>query len=168
MLALPAPRAYSARVNRNPETGPHFLVIGYGNTLRSDDGVGLKVAAAVELAGLPGVRALACHQLTPELAEPVAQARAVVFVDAAVGAPAGIQVVELAPAAAGQILAHVSDPKTLLALARDLFGRCPPAWWVTIPIQNTDFGEELSPLAREGMQSALEKIRALAAGQLPR
>ncbi len=145
------------------ETNPKFLVIGYGNSLRSDDGVGLKVAAAVEAAGLPGVGAIGCHQLTPELAEPVAQARAVVFVDAAVNARAGIQVVELTPAATGQIMAHVSDPKSLLALARDIFGRCPPAWWVTIPIQNTDFGEELSPLASEGMRGAVEKIRALAA-----
>ena len=34
-----------------------FLLIGYGNTLRSDDGVGLRVAEGV--ASAPAVRALA-------------------------------------------------------------------------------------------------------------
>ena len=139
-----------------------FLVIGYGNPLRSDDGVGAKVAAAVEELHLPGVVALVRHQLTPELAEPVSEARAVVFVDAAADASTEVQLRPLEQADGAQLMAHAADPRTLLALARHLFGRCPPAWWLTIPVQNLGFGEELSPLARRGYETALEKIRALA------
>ena len=47
-----------------------LLVIGYCNTLRSDDGVGPRVAEAVEALDLPGVRAIVRGLLTPELAEP--------------------------------------------------------------------------------------------------
>ena len=61
-----------------------LLVIGYGNTLRRDDGVGPKLADAVAALGLTGVRTLACALLTPELAEAVSQAQRVIFVDAAV------------------------------------------------------------------------------------
>jgi len=138
-----------------------FLVIGYGNTLRSDDGVGAKVAAAVAELALPGVTALVRHQLTPELAEPVSEARAVVFVDAAADASTEVQMRPVEPAAGAQLMAHAADPRTLLALARQLFGRCPPAWWLTIPVENLEFGEELSPLARRGFRMALDKIRAL-------
>lgn len=138
-----------------------FLVIGYGNTLRSDDGVGAKVAAAVAELALPGVVALVRHQLTPELAEPVSEARAVVFVDAAVDAATEVQMRRLEPAEGAQLMAHAADPRTLLALAKQLFARCPPAWWLTIPIENLEFGEELSPMARRGYEIALAKIRML-------
>jgi Ni,Fe-hydrogenase maturation factor len=115
---------------------------------------------------LAGVRAVACHQLTPELAEQISRARAVVFVDAVVSDKTEIQFTKLVPVESGRILGHVSEPGTLLALARDLFHRCPPAWWLTIPVREVGFGEELSPQAREGMRCALERIQTLAAGPL--
>lgn len=139
-----------------------MLVIGYGNELRSDDAVGPKVAAAVEEMKLPGVRTIVCHQLTPELAEPVSRASRVVFVDAAVDATE-VQLCGLKPAEGGRIMTHAADPRVLLALARDVFGHCPAAWWLTIPVQNLEVGEGLSPAARLGFERALEKIQALAA-----
>ncbi len=142
-----------------------FLVIGYGNTLRSDDGVGAKVAAAVNELALSGVAVLVLHQLTPELAETISGARAVVFVDAAVDAATEVQVRQLEPAEGAQLMAHAADPRSLLAFAQQLFGRCPPAWWLTIPVENLEFGEELSPLARRGYETALEKIQELAGRQ---
>jgi hydrogenase maturation protease len=148
----------------NPDenaAGHDLLVVGYGNELRCDDGVGPKVAAALQEMKLPGVRTITCHQLTPELAEPVSQARRVVFVDAAVDAAVGIQWRELEPAATGRIMAHAADPRTLLALARDVFGRCPTAFWLTIPIERLEFGDKLSPVARRGLDLALARIREL-------
>ena len=147
--------------NSRQAAGANFLVIGYGNTLRSDDGVGAKVAAAIAELNLPGVVALVRHQLTPELAEPISEARAVVFVDAAADASTEVQMRQLAPADGAQLMAHAADPRSLLAFAQQLFGRCPPAWWLTIPVENFEFGEELSPLARRGYETALEKIRTL-------
>jgi hypothetical protein len=49
-------------------TGPEIFVIGYGSTLRSDDSAGPRAAAAVGDWALPGVRAMAAQQLTPDLA----------------------------------------------------------------------------------------------------
>jgi hydrogenase maturation protease len=138
------------------------LVIGYGNPLRGDDGVGPKVVEAVEELHLPDVRTLICHQLSPEHAEPIARARMVIFVDAAVDAPKGVQLRKLEPNETSQLMAHAADPRTMLALARDVFGHCPEAWWLTIPAVKLGFGEELSPDARHGFEVALEQIRTLA------
>lgn len=138
-----------------------LLIVGYGNTLRRDDGVGPKVAEAVAALDLPGVSTLTAPQLTPELAEPIAQADRVVFVDAAVDSPPEVRFRKLTPAESSQIMAHAADPSTLLALARDVFGGVPEAWWLTIPVEDLGFGEELSALAKEGFDIALDKIREL-------
>src|SRR6266487_2430768 len=106
------------------------LVIGYGNTLRSDDGVGPKVADAIASLNLTDVEAMSCPQLTPELAEPISRAGLVFFVDAAVDAPREVQLRKLVPAGSSQIMAHAADPRTLLALSRDVFGHIPDAWWL--------------------------------------
>jgi len=141
----------------------HLLVIGYGNTLRSDDGVGRRVAETVAGLQLPGVEVLACPQLLPDHAGPVSQAAQVVFVDAAVDAPKEVQLRPLEPNESSLLLGHAADPRTVLALARDLFGHAPRAWWLTIPAAEFRFGEELSPLAQAGFETALAQIRALAA-----
>lgn len=146
-----------------PQSPTGLLVIGYGNTLRSDDGVGPRVADAVAALALPGVRALVCPLLTPELADPVSQARVVIFVDAAVDAPREVQMRKLAAAGTSQIMAHAASPATLLALARDVFGHVPEAWWLTIPAKDLGIGEELSPLAQRGFEIAVQEVRKCAA-----
>lgn len=151
-------------MNENPasKSNEQLLVIGYGNTLRRDDGVGPRVAEAVGQMNLPGVHTLICQQLSPEHAEPVSRARTVVFVDAAVDAPDAVRLRRLEPCDTSQLMAHAADPRTMLALARDVFGRCPEAWWLTIPAVKLGFGEDLSPEARRGFKRALQEIQILA------
>ena len=74
-------------MNNDALSHASLLVIGYGNTLRGDDGVGPRVAEAVGELNLPGVHTLICPLLTPELANPISRAGKVIFVDAAVDAP---------------------------------------------------------------------------------
>jgi hypothetical protein len=64
------------------------LLIGWGNPLRGDDGVGQAIAAAVERWGQPQLEVVEAVQLTPELAPLLAAARRVLFVDAEAGAAA--------------------------------------------------------------------------------
>jgi hydrogenase maturation protease len=138
-----------------------FLIIGYGNTLRGDDGVGPRVAEAIEKLNLPGVRTLVCQQLSPEYADPVSRAHTVVFVDAAVDAPKEVQLRKLEPGETSQLMAHAADPRTMLALARDVFGHAPQAWWLTIPAVKLDFSEALTPEAQRGFAEAVKKIQEL-------
>jgi len=146
---------------RSENNRDDLLVIGYGNTLRGDDAVGRRVAEALQELRLPGVRVLSCDLLTPELADHISKARRVVFVDASVELSEMVQLRPAAPAECSQILGHTAEPGTLLAVARDLFGFAPQAWWLTIPIANIELGEELSEKASEGMRVALAKIRQL-------
>jgi len=138
-----------------------LLVIGYGNELRTDDGVGPRVAATVAEWNLDGVEAIVCPLLTPELADPLSKARIAVFVDAAVEGSDRVQLSKLEPNESCQIMAHAADPRTLLALARDVFGRAPMAWWLKIPAKKLEFGQEFSPETRLGLAEALEKLRGL-------
>ena len=139
-----------------------LLVIGYGNTLRGDDSVGPRVAEAIEALKLPRVRTLSCNLLTPELAETISRVRLVVFVDASVEPEAEVEMKKLFPAESSQIFAHAADPRTLLAMARDLFGHVPEAWCLSIPVENLDIGEELSAMAKRGLDLAIKSLRDLA------
>ena len=138
-----------------------LLVIGYGNTLRGDDGVGPRVAEAVEALKLPGVRTFTCQQLSPEHAEMIFQAERIVFVDAAVDAPKEVQLRELVPGETTQLMAHAADPRTMLALARDVFGHAPKAWWLTIPAVKMEFAESLTPEAQGGLADAVQRVQSL-------
>lgn len=154
----PAPQM-NTDLSVTPDTG--LLVIGYGNSLRRDDGVGPRVAESIEAMNLPGVRTLVCQQLSPEHAEPVARARRVVFVDAAVDQTAAVKFRKLAPGRTSQLMAHAADPRTMLALARDVFGHAPEAWWLTIRAVKLGFGEDFSPETRAGCRAAVEEVKNL-------
>ncbi|HEU5397297.1 MAG TPA: hydrogenase maturation protease [Verrucomicrobiae bacterium] len=141
---------------------PQLLVLGYGNTLRRDDGVGVK--AAEKLAGLelPGVEVMTRHQLLPEMAEKVSQFEVVVFIDAAVRAGALTTLMPLEPAAVSQLMAHATDPRSLLAMSRELYGYHPTGFARAIPGEDFGFGDGLSPRAEQGMQAAINLLREFA------
>ncbi len=139
-----------------------LLVIGYGNTLRQDDSAGPRVIELLEARALPGVHAFAYAQLSPEHAEAVANARAVVFVDAQVGAASKIQLQQVTPAESPQVTTHAADPQTLLALSRDVYGQAPPAWFLSIPIERLGFGTDISDLTRQCIDDAVNEIERLA------
>jgi hydrogenase maturation protease len=149
-----------------------ILIIGYGNTLRGDDGAGQKIAEMVSEWGLDGVRSLPVHQLTPELADPISTAKLAIFVDAYPDADSqGFQVRRLesdpppAPlekgGASGGNFSHNCDPRSLLQMAKFLYGSAPPAWWLLVPAVNFDFGEEFSAITQQGVGEALSKIKEL-------
>ncbi len=74
--------------------GRGVLVIGYGNSLRADDGAGPRVAELLEAdPRLGGAVIVAVHQLSPELADDLRSAGLVVLVDATTDAAPGAVVV---------------------------------------------------------------------------
>jgi len=105
------------------------LILACGNTLREDDGVGPWLAAWAEerFADEPLVRVLSRQQWTPELAEDIAGAESVVFIDCAVSAePGSIQVAPVEPGGEAPGLAtHHFGAAELLALSKELYGSLP-------------------------------------------
>ncbi|CAD5939074.1 Hydrogenase maturation protease [Planktothrix agardhii] len=59
-----------------------ILIVGYGNPIRGDDGIGQAVITELEQLNLMNVRSLSLHQLTPEVAAEMAEVDTVIFVDA--------------------------------------------------------------------------------------
>jgi hydrogenase maturation protease len=143
------------------------LVVGYGNPLRSDDGVGWK--AAGRLATDPrfaGAQVLQRHQLTPELALDISRADLVVLVDARSGQPAGtvsverVEGVETA-AACGTTWSHHLRPADLVALARELYGRAGEVHVVSVGVGSLEVGEDLSPAVEGVVEDVIDTIAGL-------
>ena len=128
-------------------SGTNLLIIGYGNPLRGDDGIGWRVAD--QLAALIGDAAtlLTVHQLTPELAEPISKADLVIFVDACYAGQPGSWTCETispnqeSPAA----FTHYFAPENLLGYAKAMFDAKPRALLVSIAGASFECGDQLSP-----------------------
>lgn len=144
-----------------------LLIFGYGNTLRSDDGVGVQIATALAqpLAACGGAT-LTAHQLLPEHAETLSQAKLVLFVDASCALPTGqihwrilhpknIRTNKTTPG-------HQCDPTALLTLARTLYETKPRAVLISIGINSLDHGENLSPPVLKAQAQLIQQIRTLA------
>jgi hydrogenase maturation protease len=147
------------------------LVIGYGNTLRRDDGAGPVVARVVAARGLPGVEVIEAQQLLPEHADALSRAERAVFVDARIAGEEEaasdrmVDVQRVEPSREARLAPHASDPAALLALAFMLFGHAPEAWLVTVQAVDLGIGEELSEeVAAAVPAAAAEVVRLLAAG----
>ena len=155
------------------------LVVGYGNPLRSDDGVGPAVAERLaQDPRLRGAEIRAEHQLTPELALDASGATLLVLIDAAEDAGAGEVVVRrLGPDGttgggpveeAGPPLTHHLDPGGLLALARELFGAAPASVVIVgIGVASLEVGETLSPEVQAAVPRVVELVAALVAEAMP-
>ena len=146
------------------------LLIGWGNPLRGDDGVGQAIAAAVERWGQPQLEVVEAVQLTPELAPLLAAARRVLFVDGEAGAAAvtgGWRLEPVPPlepggttaALSSQPLSHHASPGVLLMLAETLYGRRPPAWQLLVAAHAYGFGSGLSPATEALLPGALAAVR---------
>lgn len=127
------------------------LLIGIGNPLRGDDGVGWHL---VEGLGLQR------HQLTPELAEAVAAAGRLLIVDAWLAPPGSPCLLRPLVASGGwERDTHRVAPARLLALAEQLFGRCVPAHELLVPAFDFSWGERFSPQLRRQLPEARRLLR---------
>jgi hydrogenase maturation protease len=142
------------------------LIIGYGNTLRGDDGIGWYAARDLSVTeGTEDFKSIACHQLTPELAKDISESDCTIFIDASVGGcPGAVTIRKLAMNSfAVNSITHHMNPETLLLLASELYYVHPTAYLITVDGESFDHEEELSPVVRETLPRLLEYIRFLAA-----
>ena len=145
-------------------TGPirgRVLLIGYGNPGRLDDGLGPALADSVRRMPCPRVTVESCYQLAVEHAEQAAGYDVVVFADAAVRGPEPFQWLPLVPEIDAAFSTHSVSPATILGLAHHLFQAKTEGYMLGIRGYTfDDFGEELSPGARENLAAATEFFQA--------
>ncbi|MCL0078267.1 hydrogenase maturation protease [Dehalococcoidia bacterium] len=154
------------------------LVIGFGNVHRRDDGVGFVVINSVrERLGRPPLDAeddgfddlgheidtILLHQLVPDMAEMIAGYDLVIFVDAHVGIiPELLREEEVIARCETTIVPHQLHPRTVLALAHQLYGGQSRGVLLSIRGHDFDFGEGLSTQTAALVPSAVNRVLALA------
>jgi hydrogenase maturation protease len=150
------------------------LVIGFGNTLRRDDGAG---AVAAELMAadprLADVEVQARYQLLPEMAMDMAEASLVILVDADLRAlPGSIEIRRLEPGAPRSDADARSEPGAsshhvgggeLVALAAELTGHRPEAVEIGIGVSDIEMGEGLTPAVEGALPKVVEIVVGLVA-----
>jgi len=130
-------------------TPARCLILACGNTLRTDDGVGLWLAEWAEqrFSEQADLRIIADHQWTPELADDVAHAESVLFIDCSIEAlPGSVRLRPVEPAAGGRVLGtHHQSAAELLALGRELYSSLPlKSFLLTIGASSIELGEGFS------------------------
>lgn len=149
------------------------VIIGYGNPLRSDDGLAWHAAKALEekFAG-SDVEILCLHQLAPELAHTASLFECVIFVDAAhpgdanAGKPGEIRVSDLCERSAqpGKPVYsfHALSPHTVVEMAAQFYGVRLRAFVVTITGESFEHGESLSPSIAAALPDLILRVEDMA------
>ena len=137
-----------------------FLVIGYGNTLRSDDGAGVRVAEAIAAWNLRGVTSL-CRASARSRARRAARFRGARHLRGRSTRPRWIGDRRLASGARRARYGRPDTPAILDPCSlwpRLVYGHHPRAWLVTVPAFDLSVGEGLSRTAVRGIEGACGRI----------
>ena len=146
----------------------HILIIGIGNPLRSDDGLGWAVAEQLCQGGNVGCDIRRVHQLTPELAQLMAAANLVVMVDAShEGEPGELRIRTLSSSAhPGAVGTHYTTPEELAALTAAVYGQCPPVVVVSMTGVNFSLSEQFSSIVAQRIPLVCAAVHHVCAGVL--
>jgi hydrogenase maturation protease len=132
------------------------LVIGIGNELRGDDGIGPHVVNA--LPDRPDLKTMTVHQLVPELADRIRTTQRVLFVDASLdGADVCLRQIE---PSMHRGVGHSCSPAALLGWTRFAYAEAPEAWLLSIPSSSFEFGNTLSERTESMIPEAMKRIEA--------
>lgn len=140
------------------------LVIGFGNILRKDDGLGPKAVDLINKSGFDGcdVRTMSLPQIDITLAITLASVDFAIFVDARsddLNDPVIIEHSE--PNELETQLSHTSHSlsiPSLIKLTQEIFGRAPDSYTVEPKGYDFSIGESLSPQAEANLHLALKKM----------
>jgi hydrogenase maturation protease len=139
------------------------LIVGYGNPLRGDDGVGPEAARRLSCKiHDPEAEILTELQLKPELAESMSRAEIAIFIDARTDAqPGEIRIEEVVPSGPEPAFTHEFAPPLLLKTAQVLYNRTPRTFLVSVGGENFELSEGLSEAVQNALPEALAAIRRL-------
>jgi len=99
------------------------IIIGYGNTLRGEDGFGVDVVRLLQIKRLHNTRLLELFQLTPELVLELLDAKEIVFIDAAYSQEKSYAFACPLQEENGVQLSHHITPKTIIQLLQILYNK---------------------------------------------
>lgn len=157
-----------------------FIILGYGNPDRGDDGVALHILqelikeyrgsseAASEFNEV-GLLAISSEidiwfnlQLIPEVSQDIARYEHALFIDAHTAEiPEELFISAVEPVYQNSPFTHHLTPGSCLALAERLYNSTPKAILITVRGYSFDFSNELSQKTAELARKALSEIRKI-------
>lgn len=138
-------------------TEKKLLLIGIGNSGRSDDGLGWAFLDRLQETGLPDADFEYRYQLQVEDAALIAGYEQVIFVDATQESlEEGFAMRPCQAAGHYFFSSHTQAPETILYLAGELYQRQPEAQTLAIVGRDWELRNELSETARFNLNRALE------------
>jgi len=130
------------------------IVIGIGNELRGDDGIGPRVVDAIPVRA--ELETMTVHQLVPELADRIRTARRILFVDAILDRD-DICLSAVEPSMHRGV-GHACSPAALLGWTKAAYAEVPESWLLSIPGTSFEIGNELSSRTESLIPEALQRI----------
>ncbi len=137
---------------------PTTLVLGIGNTLRSDDGVAAYICTRLQEEALPGVTIQTTQQLQTEFLEEFQQYDRVVIVDASVTANE-VKLERVDAGGAAVASTHHMSLSLMAAMAQQLYGKPLQLYACSIPVLHFRMGDTLSSVAEEQATKAIALLR---------
>ena len=138
-------------------------VIGFGNTLRKDDGAGVYAAARIA-AEADGADVFMVQELTPELALSLSGRDLVLFVDASTRATE-LTIRPVSASSASHHADHALLPGDIVSLCGGLFPPAPvKTLSIEVPAFDCAFGDTMTPATEAMVELCVGLIRDLLAG----
>lgn len=134
-----------------------ICIVGIGNTLRCDDGIGAYIAHAIEMMDIQNVDCLSVHQLQTELVEDLINYDLIILADAAE------QYLEIDFRPLGEMdnaisSSHHINAEMLYSVADKVFAKKLNIFLCAVRGENFEIGESISPIAIERANAAIELI----------
>lgn len=137
-----------------------FFVIGVGNPLRSDDGIGPYIVEIIAGRKIPGVVTICSQQLNLELLEEAVGYSKILIVDAGVQGE-GLMFKKIQDSGDGSPpSSHHLTPEFFGAMARQLYERDINLYLCSIRGWNFDVGDTLSAQVVELLPQAISELEA--------
>ena len=135
-----------------------IAVIGIGNTLRSDDGIGAHICTLLDEMNLVGVSTIIVQQLPIEIMEELTHYDLVILVDASLSGEEASLIPLFFDKTKALAASHHLNAQMFRALSEKMFGIKIPLLLCSVKGENFEFGESLSTYAYANADKAMELI----------
>ncbi len=142
-------------------------ILGYGNPMRGDDGLGQACIRLLERDGLPGVKLSGKFQLLAEDAYEIAASDTAVFVDASTAIDEPFSFYEITPRYSRSFTSGIVPPECVLALCMEFFNSGIRAYMLAIRGYCWDLREGLTDRAEKNLSDAYRFLSSWIAGGKP-
>lgn len=140
----------------NPEQN-NILIIGMGNPIRSDDGLGAYICSALEHKGLPKVTTQVVQQLDPAMIEDLFHYDAIVIVDAAISGD-DVHFHPLPESEEAFSTSHHVNAALLRDLAKKIYGKEIRFYLCAVRGEDFGIGDGLSGTAQKNAGKAITTL----------